>query len=157
MKKLILGTLNFATYGYIIFAIILWAFNQFGIDLLGMLQAMGLPPDFFGATGLVALTGKSAYHVVKTILVKMETRATKLYQENQTLILTFTGLLREVLQAVLKDKEVNHEISNKLSMILEFEKILATKNTQSSILSDEVKEQLQTWIDKLTVLSHETV
>ena len=157
MKKIILGTLNVATYGYIGFALILWVLNYFQIDITSILDSLGVPVDFFGATGLVALSGKSTYQIIKYVLTKLETRTARLIGDNQKTILAFTYLLKDVMANTALGVEANKEVQKRLDLILEFEKILANKNQSSLLIEDEVKEQLKDFIKSLELMKNETV
>ncbi len=157
MKKIFLGTLNAATYGYIGFALILWLLNYFQIDIKPILEWIGVPADFFGATGLVALSGKSTYQITKYILTKLETRTAKLIGDNQKTVLAFTYLLKDVMANTALGVEANKQVQIRLDKILEFEKILAIKNETSLLLDDNVKEQLKAFIKSLELMNNETV
>jgi len=151
MKKIILGSLNVATYGYIGFALIIWVLNYFQIDISTILDWLNVPADFFGATGLVALSGKSSYQIIKYVLTKLETRTAKLIGDNQKLV------LKEVLEKTALGVEFNTAVKSRLDLVLEFEKILAIKNQSSLLITDDVKEQLALFIKSLELIKNETI
>ena len=157
MKKLFLGSLNAATYGYIGFALIIWVLNYFQIDISAILDWLKVPADFFGATGLVFLSGKSSYQIIKYVLTKLETRTAKLIGDNQKLVLAFTVILKEVLDKTSMGVEFNTAVKSRLDLVLEFEKILAIKNMSSLLIDDDVKIQLKNFIASLELMNNETI
>jgi len=152
MKKLILNATNYATYGYIIAAILVWLADYFQIDLTALFEATGLPADFFGTTGLVALGGKTTYTIARYILTKVETRTSELYRQ-------FTegmGMVGQHIERLNGKEQVNGDllrlVETSLLKVMEFEKILANKNLQSEILDDATKDKLRTWLNDIESL-----
>jgi len=64
--KLVNTVLRGATFGYVIFAVGLWALDYFQIDISPLTEWLGLPADFLGATGIASGVGLTIYQVLRT-------------------------------------------------------------------------------------------
>jgi hypothetical protein len=152
MKKLFNNLSNIAFYGYAGFGVIVWVFNQFGVDVLSILANSSVGADFYGVTGFSVGLAKTGQMVIRTILTKYETRTNATYQ-------TVLGVVKTVLdglQTVEHNENINQDkldmVIKYLNAVVKFDEILADKNLQSVILTDEQRTQIETFKNEISGL-----
>lgn len=153
--KLVNTVLRGATFGYVIFAVGLWALDYFQIDISPLTQWVGLPPDFLGATGIASGVGLTIYQVLRTTQLTLNnTTQQAVGTVNQTVISVLDKMTTIQAEAQLKDQHTSQALNRAnvlLESIVEFEKLLAEKNKQSRLLNDDSKHELDVWIKKTQI------
>lgn len=153
--KLVNTVLKGATFGYVMFAVGIWALDYFQIDITPLIGWLGLPPDFLGATGIASGIGLTVYQVLRTAQLSLANNTQQAVGTvNQTVVSVLSKM--ENIQAesqIATDKTAKalKETNAMLQSIIEFEKLLAEKNKQSRLLSDESKHDLDKWIKKVEI------
>lgn len=157
--------LKTATVGYVVFAMVVWALDYFQIDVTPIIEWLGLPPDFLGATGIASGIGLTVYQVLRTAQLSLQQNTQQAVSNVNTTVL---GVL-EKMTTIQADTQVRNQTTEQqlkkanalLYSIIEFEKLLAEKNKQSRLLSDESKHELDVWVKttelRLRELDNETV
>jgi hypothetical protein len=153
MSKLFTKLSNFAIWGYAAFGVLVWVFNQFGVDVLAIIEHSTVNAGFYGTTGGLIGVAKTAQIVVKTILTKYETRISA---QQKTFLETLSVLLDSmstIQQGQSIDKTLLTGVIERLNLQIGFNTILAEKNLQSVLLTDEQIQQLNEFIKKASDLS----
>ena len=131
---------------YVIFAVTLWSLDFFEVDVTPLIDWLGLPPDFLGATGIASGVGLTTYQVIRTTQLGIQAKSQYAIKNvNETAI----GLLSKVTESNDKQAKLERKINELTELtkrVIEFEKILAEKNKHSKLLNEESKQQLETWI-----------
>jgi hypothetical protein len=153
--KLVNTVLRGATFGYVIFAVGLWALDYFQIDISPLTAWLGLPADFLGATGIASGVGLTIYQVLRTTQLTLNnTTQQAVGTVNQTVISVLDKMTTIQAEAQLKDQHTSQALNRAnvlLESIVEFEKLLAEKNKQSRLLNDDSKHELDVWIKKTQI------
>lgn len=152
MSKLFTKLSNFAIWGYTAFGLIVWVFNQFGVDILAIIEHSTVNAGFYGTTGGLIGIAKTAQIVVKTILTKYETRMSAQHKTYLETIATLLKSMEGILENQSVDKNLLSDVIQRLNLVINFETILAEKNLQSVILTDEQILQLENFIKQSEVI-----
>lgn len=146
---------------YIIFAVSLWALDFFEIDITPLIDWLGLPADFLGATGIAGGIGLTSYQVIRTAQIGLQaTTQDTVKTVNESILGMFSRIDTTNANNEKLERKVN-ELSVLMQSIIEFETLLAEKNKQSRLLNDDSKAELEAWIQKtqlrLRALQDETI
>lgn len=152
MSKLFMKLSNFAIWGYTAFGLLVWVFNQFGVDILAIIEHSTVNAGFYGTTGGLIGIAKTAQIVVKTILTKYETRMSAQHKTYLETIETLLNVMESIAQGQSVDKDLLNNVIQRLNLVLNFETILAEKNLQSVILTDEQRVALEQFIKQSEVI-----
>lgn len=152
MSKLFMKLSNFAIWGYTAFGLLVWVFNQFGVDILAIIEHSTVNAGFYGTTGGLIGIAKTAQIVVKTILTKYETRMSAQHKTYLETIETLLNVMESIAQGQSVDKDLLNNVIGRLNLVLNFETILAEKNLQSVILTDEQRVALEQFIKQSEVI-----
>lgn len=153
--KLVNTVLKGATFGYVMFAVGIWALDYFQIDIQPLIEWIGLPADFLGATGIASGVGLTIYQVLRTTQLTLNnTTQQAVGTVNQTVVSVLDKMATIQAEAQLKDQHTSQALNRAnvlLESIVEFERLLAEKNKASRLLSDESKHELDVWIKKTQI------
>jgi hypothetical protein len=131
---------------YIIVAVSLWSLDFLEIDVTPWIEWLGLPADFLGATGIAGGIGLTSYQVIRTAQIGLQTTTQNTAKTvNESLIGVFNRLDVTNAQEAKLERKLN-ELTTLVHSIIEFEKLLAEKNKNSKLLTDESKNELTQWI-----------
>jgi len=135
--------------------IILWVLNYFHVDITSITDALGIHPDLIGglsATGLLALASTS---YVKSAQLTMVTKVTKIINDAMAFMIEIKVVIENLQSELLKLQSnqflttEQQNVSNALlAEILKFDKLLATKNLDSELLSDSQKADIKLWLKR---------
>ena len=148
MSKLFTKLTNFAIWGYAAFGLLVWVFNQFGVDILAIIEHSTVNAGFYGTTGGLIGIAKTAQIVVKTFLTKYETRISAQHKTFLETLSVVLDALSTVQEGQRIDKNLLGQVIERLNLQVAFNTILAEKNLQSVILTDEQIKQLEDFIKK---------
>lgn len=153
--KLVQSVLKGATFGYVMFAVGIWALDYFQIDIDPLIGWLGLPADFLGATGIASGIGLTVYQVLRTAQLTLANNTTQAVGTVNTTVLGVLSKMENIqadsaLQSEKTEKMLK-ETNTMLKSVIEFEKLLAEKNKQSRLLNDESKAELDKWIKKVEI------
>lgn len=153
--KLVQSVLKGATFGYVMFAVGIWALDYFQIDITPLIGWLGLPADFLGATGIASGIGLTVYQVLRTAQLTLANNTTQAVGTVNTTVLGVLSKMENIqadsaLQSEKTEKMLK-ETNTMLKSVIEFEKLLAEKNKQSRLLNDESKAELDKWIKKVEI------
>ena len=147
---------------YIIFAVTLWGLDYLDADITPLIEWLGLPADFLGATGIASGIGLTTYQVIRTAQLGLQTTS---QQAVKTVNETTLGLVNKILEIKTDNQNTQAQIQKNqyqlvrttklLESIIEFEKLLAEKNKNSRLLNDDSKKELERWIKKTEVIVRE--
>jgi len=147
---------------YIIFAVTLWGLDYLDVDITPLIEWLGLPADFLGATGIASGIGLTTYQVIRTAQLGLQTTS---QQAVKTVNETTLGLVNKILEIKTDNQNTQAQIQKNqdqlvrttklLESIIEFEKLLAEKNKNSRLLNDDSKKELERWIKKTEVIVRE--
>lgn len=133
---------------YIIFAVSLWALDFFEIDVTPLIDWLGLPADFLGATGIAGGIGLTSYQVIRTAQIGLQsTTQSTVKTVNDSLLGVFNKLDGVSANEQKLERKIA-ELSVLLQSVIEFNQLLAEKNKQSRLLNEESKAELDAWIKK---------
>jgi hypothetical protein len=133
---------------YIIVAVSLWAMDFLEVDVTPLIDWLGLPADFLGATGIAGGIGFTSYQVIRTAQIGLQTTTQNSVKTvNESLLGVFDKLDITNAQEVKLERKIN-ELTTLVQTVLEFNQLLAEKNKQSRLLNDESKAELDAWIKK---------
>lgn len=153
--KLVQTALKGATFGYVMFAVGIWALDYFQIDITPLIEWIGLPADFLGATGIASGIGLTVYQVLRTAQLSMTNDTQQAVGTvNQTVVSVLSKMANmQADSQIATDKTAKalRETNTMLKSIIEFEKLLAEKNKQSRLLNDDSKHDLDVWIKKVEI------
>jgi hypothetical protein len=131
---------------YIIVAVSLWSLDFLEIDVTPWIEWLGLPAEFLGATGIAGGIGLTSYQVIRTAQIGLQTTTQNTAKTvNESLIGVFNRLDVTNAQEAKLERKLN-ELTTLVHSIIEFEKLLAEKNKNSKLLTDESKNELTQWI-----------
>lgn len=135
--------------------IILWVLNYFHVDITSITDALGIEADLIGglsATGLLALASTS---YVKSAQLTMVTKVTKIINDAMAFMIEIKVVIENLQSELLKLQSnqflttEQQNVSNALlAEILKFDKLLATKNLDSELLSDSQKADIKLWLKR---------
>lgn len=153
--RLVQTVLKGATFGYVMFAVGIWALDYFQIDITPLIEWIGLPADFLGATGIASGIGLTVYQVLRTAQLSMTNDTQQAVGTvNQTVVSVLSKMANmQADSQIATDKTAKalRETNTMLKSIIEFEKLLAEKNKQSRLLNDDSKHDLDVWIKKVEI------
>jgi hypothetical protein len=133
---------------YIIVAVSLWAMDFLEVDVTPLIDWLGLPANFLGATGIAGGIGFTSYQVIRTAQIGLQaTTQNSVKTVNESLLGVFDKLDITNAQEVKLERKIN-ELTTLVQTVLEFNQLLAEKNKQSRLLNDESKAELDAWIKK---------
>lgn len=153
--KLVNTVLKGATFGYVMFAVGIWALDYFQIDIEPLIGWLGLPADFLGATGIASGIGLTVYQVLRTAQLSLANNTSQAVSVVNTTVLSVLSKMENIqaesqVQSDTTAKMLK-ETNTMLKSVIEFEKLLAEKNKQSRLLNDESKAELDKWIKKVEI------
>lgn len=153
--KLVNTVLKGATFGYVMFAVGIWALDYFQIDITPLIEWIGLPADFLGATGIASGIGLTVYQVLRTAQLSLANNTSQAVGVVNTTVLSVLSKMENIqaenqVQSDTTSKMLK-ETNTMLKSVIEFEKLLAEKNKQSRLLNDESKAELDKWIKKVEI------
>lgn len=153
--KLVNTVLKGATFGYVMFAVGIWALDYFQIDITPLIEWIGLPADFLGATGIASGIGLTVYQVLRTAQLSLANNTSQAVGVVNTTVLSVLSKMENIqaenqIQSDTTSKMLK-ETNTMLKSVIEFEKLLAEKNKQSRLLNDESKAELDKWIKKVEI------
>jgi len=146
MKKLFTTLTNMAIYGYAGFGAIVWVFNQFGVDVLAIIEHSSVNAAFYGTTGGLLGIAKISQVVIRTVLTKYETRVTAQQQTFLQSIAKVLDVMENIMTEQGTDQAYLSTIMKQLNLQIGFNKILADKNLKSVILDDNQRQGLEDFI-----------
>lgn len=153
--RLVQTVLKGATFGYVMFAVAIWALDYFQIDVTPFVDWLGLPPDFLGATGIASGIGLTVYQVLRTAQLSLQQNTQQAVTTVNTTVLSVLDKMTTIqAESSISNKTAEQQIKKAnvlLASIIEFEKLLAEKNKQSRLLSDESKHELDVWLQKTEI------
>lgn len=131
---------------YVMFAVSMWALDYFQVDITPLIEWLGLPADFLGATGIAGGIGLTTFQVIRTAQIGLQSTSQNAVKTvNESLL----GMISQVDQTNANNAKLErklNELTVLMHSVIEFEKLLAEKNKSSRLLNDESKAQLDKWI-----------
>jgi len=131
---------------YVMFAVSMWALDYFQVDITPLIEWLGLPADFLGATGIAGGIGLTTFQVIRTAQLGLQSTSQNAVKTvNESLL----GMISQVDQTNANNAKLErklNELTVLMHSVIEFEKLLAEKNKSSRLLNDESKAQLDKWI-----------
>ena len=131
---------------YVMFAVSMWALDYFQVDITPLIEWLGLPADFLGATGIAGGIGLTTFQVIRTAQLGLQSTSQNAVKTvNESLL----GMISQVDQTNANNAKLERklkELTVLMHSVIEFEKLLAEKNKSSRLLNDDSKAQLDKWI-----------
>ena len=146
---------------YVMFAVSMWSLDYFQVDITPLIEWLGLPADFLGATGIAGGIGLTTFQVIRTAQLGLQSTSQNAVKTvNESLL----GMISQVDQTNANNTKLERqlkELTVLMHSVIEFNKLLAEKNKSSRLLNDESKKRLDQWIEatelRIKELEHESL
>ncbi len=118
------------------------------IDVQPLLNAVNAQIDTLASVG-ISLTSASAVTIAgRSVYMAFRENQAKILNNNLDVMKNVQARLKTIEENQNKLQESVNVINNLSSAVLEFERVLALKNLDSKVISDDVKKEIQAWLLK---------